>query len=165
MSVYATEASAVNAQNPWWAGIFLAISAYNNAGFTLLDAGFLPFQSSYFLLIVVTLLSLAGPAAFPIFMRFMIWTMASLFDILSREKVYGDWKEGFDFILTFPRRVYTSLFPAKDTWVFVATFGGFVTADWVLMLLLSNKNPTMESIPLGQRIFNALFEGFCRCCS
>ena len=63
MAVHETEAAAVNTQNPWWAGIFLAISAYNNAGFTLLDAGFIPFQSSYFLLIVVTLLSLAGPAA------------------------------------------------------------------------------------------------------
>ncbi|RDW69203.1 putative cation transporter protein [Coleophoma cylindrospora] len=160
MSVYATDASAINTQNPWWAGIFLAISAYNNAGFTLLDAGFLPFQSSYFLLIVVTLLSLAGPAAFPVFMRLIIWTMSSLVNIVSKEKEYGDWKEGFDFILKFPRRVYTSLFPAKDTWGFAATFGGFVIVDWVLILVLSIQNPTMQAIPVGQRIFDALFEGF-----
>ena len=163
MAVHETEAAAVNSQNPWWAGIFLAISAYNNAGFTLLDAGFIPFQSSYFLLIVVTLLSLAGPAAFPVFMRLIIWTISCLFNLFSRSKEYGVWKEGFDFILKFPRRVYTSLFPARDTWMFAATFGGFVIADWILILILSIGNPVMEAIPLGQRIFDALFQGFCKC--
>ncbi|OTB04755.1 hypothetical protein M426DRAFT_320613 [Hypoxylon sp. CI-4A] len=160
MSVYAVDTAAVNAQNPWWAGIFLAISAYNNAGFTLLDAGFVPFQASYFLLVVVTLLSLAGPAAFPVCMRFIIWTMSTLLNLCSKDKEYGVWKEGFDFILKFPRRVYTSLFPAKDTWMFVLSFGGFVVADWFLILILSIGNPTMEAIPLGQRIFDALFQGF-----
>lgn len=162
MSVYKSDVTAVNAQNPWWAGIFLAISAYNNAGFTLLDAGFVPFQDSYFLLVIVTLLSLAGPAAFPVFMRFLIWTMSTLLDLFSKDKDYGVWKEGFDFILRFPRRVYTSMFPAKDTWMFVATFGSFVIADWILFLVLSIGNPTLEAIPLGQRIFDALFQGFCK---
>ncbi|PSN73777.1 TrkH-domain-containing protein [Corynespora cassiicola Philippines] len=160
MSVYEKEASAVNAQNPWWAGIFLAISAYNNAGFTLLDAGFIPFQSSYYILTVVTILSLAGPAAFPVFVRFLIWTMSALLNLFSKDKEYGVWKEGFDFILRFPRRVYTSMFPARDTWAFIATFGGFVITDWILILVLGIGNPTMEAIPLGRRIFISLFEGF-----
>ncbi|KAI0178969.1 TrkH-domain-containing protein [Hypoxylon sp. FL1284] len=160
MSVYAVDDAAANAQNPWWAGIFLAISSYNNAGFTLLDAGFIAFQSSYFLLIVVTLLSLAGPAAFPVFMRTIIWIMSSLLSLFSKSQEYGVWKESFDFILRFPRRVYTSLFPSRDTWVFAATFGGFVIADWFLILILTIGNPTMEAIPLGQRIFDALFQGF-----
>lgn len=160
VSVYGKEASAVNAQNPWWAGAFLAISAYNNAGLTLLDAGFLPFQSSYYVLTIVTVLSLAGPAAFPVFVRFLIWAMSSLLDLFSQDQDYGAWKEGFDFILKFPRRVYTSMFPARDTWLFVTTFGLFVAADWILILVLSIGNPTMEVIPLGLRIFISLFEGF-----
>jgi potassium uptake Trk family protein len=160
MSVYEKEACAVNAQNPWWAGIFLAISAYSNAGFTLLDAGFIPFQSSYFILCVVTLLSLAGPAAFPVFVRFLIWSMSALLDLFSKDKEYDVWKEGFDFILKFPRRVYTSMFPARDTWLFIATFGSFVAVDWFLILVLGIGNPTMEVIPLGRRIFISLFEGF-----
>ncbi|KAH8900548.1 TrkH-domain-containing protein [Thozetella sp. PMI_491] len=160
MSVYGVDAAALNAQNPWWAGIFLAISAYNNAGFTLLDAGFLPFQSSYFLLVVVTLLSLAGPASFPVVMRFLIWTMSSLLTLFSNGEEYSTWKEGFDFVLKFPRRVYTSLFPARDTWLFALTFGGLVVADWILILVLSIGNPVMDAIPIGQRIFDALFQGF-----
>jgi potassium uptake Trk family protein len=160
MYVFEKEACAVNEQNPWWAGIFLAISAYSNAGFTLLDAGFLPFQSSYFILTTVTILSLAGPAAFPVFIRFTIWTMSALLTLFSKNEEYGVWKEGFEFILKFPRRVYTSMFAAKDTWIFIATFGGFVIADWILILILSIGNPTMEAIPLGQRIFISLFEGF-----
>ncbi|KAI4602465.1 hypothetical protein KJ359_009709 [Pestalotiopsis sp. 9143b] len=161
MYVYAVDEAAVNAQNPWWAGSFLAISAYNNAGFTLLDAAFLPFQGAYFLLTIVTILSLAGPAAFPVFMRLLIWIMSKVFHLFQRDKEdYPVWKEGFDFILRFPRRVYTSLFPSKDTWMFVATFGGFVLADWLLILVLTTGNPTMEAIPTGQRVFDALFEGF-----
>jgi hypothetical protein len=161
MSVWEKEASAVNTQNPWWAGIFLAISAYNNTGFTLLDAGFIPFQDSYYILTVVTILSLAGPAAFPVFIRFLIWTMSKALYLFSKNKDYGMWREGFDFILKFPRRVYTSMFAARDTWLFIATFGSFVAADWVLILILSIGNPTMEVVPLGRRIFIALFEGFC----
>jgi potassium uptake Trk family protein len=160
MSVYEKEACAVNAQNPWWAGIFLAISAYSNAGLTLLDAGFVPFQSSYYVLCIVTLLSLTGPAAFPVFVRFIIWSMSTLLDLFSKDKEYGVWKEGFEFILKFPRRVYTSMFPARDTWLFIATFGSFVAIDWVLILVLGIGNPTMEAIPLGRRIFISLFEGF-----
>lgn len=160
MSVWEKEAHAVNAQNPFWGGSFLAISAYSNAGFTLLDAGFIPFQSSYYVLCIVTLLSLAGPAAFPVFIRFLIWAMSGLLDLFSEDKEYGVWKEGFDFILKFPRRVYTSMFPSRDTWLFIATFGMFVAVDWVLILVLGIGNPTMEAIPLGQRIFIALFEGF-----
>ncbi|KAJ8108072.1 hypothetical protein OPT61_g8426 [Boeremia exigua] len=160
MSVYEKEACAVNAQNPWWAGIFLAISAYSNAGFTLLDAGFIPFQSSYYILVIVTILSLAGPASFPVVMRFLIWSMSKLLNLFSKDKEYGVWKEGFDFILKFPRRVYTSMFPSRDTWLFIATFTSFVVVDWVLILLLSIGNPTMEVFPIGQRIFISLFEGF-----
>jgi Trk-type K+ transport system membrane component len=109
---------------------------------------------------VVTLLSLAGPASFPVFVRFLIWSMSTLLDLFSKDNGYGMWKEGFDFILKFPRRVYTSMFPARDTWVFMATFGSFVAADWVLILVLSIGNPMMEAIPLGRRIFISLFEGF-----
>jgi potassium uptake Trk family protein len=160
MSVWEKEAHAVNSQNPWWGGSFLAISAYSNAGFTLLDAGFIPFQSSYYVLCIVTLLSLAGPAAFPVFVRFLIWSMSALLDLFSKDKEYGVWKEGFDFILKFPRRVYTSMFPARDTRLFITTFGTFVVADWALILVLGIGNPTIEAVPLGQRIFIALFEGF-----
>ncbi|KAH9885178.1 TrkH-domain-containing protein [Xylariomycetidae sp. FL2044] len=157
--VYKKDVTGVNAQNPFWAGTFLAVSAYNNAGLTLLDAGFLPFQDSYFLLTVVSILSLAGPATFPAFMRLMIWLISCLLNLRSKDQEYGVWKEAIDFTLKFPRRVYTSLFPAKDTWLFVATFGGFVIADWFLILILSIGNPTLEAIPLGQRIFDALFQG------
>ncbi|KAF2639691.1 TrkH-domain-containing protein [Massarina eburnea CBS 473.64] len=157
---YEADACAVNDQNCFWAGAFLAVSAYSNSGFTLLDAGFIPFQDSYFILTVVTILSLAGPAAFPVFIRLLIWIMSTLLNIFSKDKEYGVWKEGFDFILKFPRRVYTSMFAARDTWMFVLTFGGFVCLDWVLILILSIGNPTMDAIPLGQRIFISLFEGF-----
>jgi hypothetical protein len=68
-----------NGINPWWLGAFNAVSAFNNSGMSVLDAnmvrnpGFLfyyytndvqvPFQSSYYLLITMGLLILAGNTA------------------------------------------------------------------------------------------------------
>lgn len=54
-----------NAQNPWWTGVFIAISAFNNGGLTLLDAGIAAFEGAWFLLVVTVFLMLAGSAAFP----------------------------------------------------------------------------------------------------
>jgi hypothetical protein len=58
-------AAGENAQNPWWTGVFVAISAFNNGGLTLLDAGIAAFENAWFLLVVTVFLMLAGSAAFP----------------------------------------------------------------------------------------------------
>lgn len=156
-------AAKVNMQNPWWTGIFLAISAFNNGGLTLLDAGIMAFQSAYFLLIVTVCLMLAGSAAFPVFLRLILWTMAQIFKYGTREEDYPIAKETLDFTLKYPRRVYTMLFPSRPTWYLAAMLVGLVAADWVALLVLSIGSSELDSVSVGQRVFDRLFQSICKC--
>ncbi|KUI60843.1 High-affinity potassium transport protein [Cytospora mali] len=148
----------VNMQDPWWTGVFLAISAFNNGGLTLLDAGIAAFQSAYFLLIVTVCLMLAGSAAFPVFLRLILWTMAQMLKYGTREEDYPIAKETLDFTLKYPRRVYTMLFPSRPTWYLAAMLAGLVVADWVALLVLSIGSPDLDSVSVGQRVFDRLFQ-------
>ncbi|KAK4118397.1 TrkH-domain-containing protein [Parathielavia appendiculata] len=159
LAVNAPEISAVNQQNAWWAGLFLAISAFNNGGMTLLDAGMTAFQSGYyFVLIVSTLLILVGSQASPIFLRFIIWVLSKLLKFSTRDEGYAVWKETFDFILQYPRRVYINMFPARPTWMLTLWLGSFLLVDWAMFFLLNIGNPAIESIPPGPRVMDGLFQ-------
>lgn len=161
IAVHETTATQANAQSPWWTGIFLAISAFNNGGVCLLDAGIQAFLSSYFMLFVVTCLMLAGSAAFPAFLRLGLWLLSQGLKYGTRESDYAVLKETLSFTLQYPRRVYTMLFPSRSTWYLVAMLVGFVTVDWVLILTLSLSNTVLTSLPVGQRVFDTLFQSIC----
>lgn len=161
IAVHETSSTQLNAQNPWWTGIFLSISAFNNGGLCLLDAGIQAFLSSYFLLIVVICLMLTGSAAFPVFLRLGLWLLAQGLEYGTREMDYPVLKETLSFTLKYPRRVYTMLFPSKSTWYLVAMFVGLVAVDWVLILVLSIGNSILTSMPVGQRVFDVLFQSIC----
>ncbi|KUI64236.1 High-affinity potassium transport protein [Cytospora mali] len=148
----------VNMQDPWWTGVFLAISAFNNGGLTLLDAGIAAFQSAYFFLSVTVCLMLAGSAAFPGFLRLILWTMAQMLKYGTREEDYPIAKETLDFTLKYPRRVYTMLFPSRPTWYLAAMLVGLVVADWVALLVLSIGSPDLDGVSVGQRVFDRLFQ-------
>ncbi|KAL2126393.1 hypothetical protein VTI74DRAFT_1008 [Chaetomium olivicolor] len=159
IAVNAAEIPAVNQQNPWWTGIFLAVSAFTNGGMTLLDAGMTVFQSGYyFVLIVVTLLTLAGSQASPIFLRFIIWVLSHLLRYSTKDESYAVWKETFDFILQYPRRVYINMFPARPTWMLSVWLGAFLVVDWAMFFLLNIGNEVIEKIPPGPRVMDGLFQ-------
>lgn len=151
-----------NSQNPWWTGIFLSISAFNNGGVCLLDAGIAAFSASYFTLIVVIILMLTGSAAFPVFLRLTLWTMAQVLKYGTDEEDFVIMKETLEFTLKYPRRVYTMLFPSRPTWYLVMMLVGLVAVDWVLILVLSLGNAILTSLPVGQRVFDVLFQSICK---
>lgn len=164
MAVNAPEIPAVNSQDPWWSGIFLAISAFTNGGMTLLDAGMTVFQSGYyFVLIVVTVLTLAGSQASPIFLRFIIWVLSKLLKFSTKDENHAVWKETFDFILQYPRRVYINMFPGRPTWMLTLWLGAFLLVDWAMFFLLNIGNKVIESIPPGPRVMDGLFQSVCKC--
>ncbi|KAK0722573.1 cation transport protein-domain-containing protein [Lasiosphaeria miniovina] len=159
MAVNAADITAVNAQNPWWAGAFLAVSAFTNGGMTLLDIGLIAFQSGYyFILIVTAFLMFAGGVAFPIFLRLVMWILSKTIKYWANPANYGVWHETFHFILHYPRRVYTMLFPARPTWLLVAMLLALTIINWIMIHLLSIGNPTLDAIPTGIRVFDALFQ-------
>ncbi|KAI6533849.1 hypothetical protein MCOR05_006554 [Pyricularia oryzae] len=163
LAVHGRAATAVNAQDPWWSGIFLAISSFNNCGLTLLDAGLTAFVDDAFVLTVVTLLSFAGNAAFPAFIRGTIF-LARLFfkHIIARHgpasDEYGEWEEAFDFILKYPRRLFMLMFPSKANLAFVSFFSTVVVVNWIGLLVLGLGNSVLEAFPLAKRVGVALFQ-------
>lgn len=158
ISVHGSSISAVNSQNPWWAGIFLAISSFNSAGMTLLDAGIAAFENDAFVLTIVTILALAGSSVFPAFLRATVFFCSFVLKHVVDDEDYVVWKEAFDFILKYPRRLYMMMFPAKANWIFVAIFSVFSISGWVLLLVLSIGNSVLDSFPVGKQVGLALFQ-------
>jgi hypothetical protein len=147
-----------NGINPWWLGIFNGVSAFNNSGMSLLDANMIPFQNSTFVLLTMGLLILAGNTAYPIFLRLIIWSLLKLLTLATNDNEYSGLKDTFRFILQYPRRVYTNLFPARPTWWLVFMLILLNSIDWVGFELLNLGNPAMESIPRGSRVLDGLFQ-------
>lgn len=147
-----------NGINPWWLGVFNGVSAFNNSGMSLLDANMVAFQDSHFVIITMGLLILAGNTAYPIFLRLIIWSLLKLLVAATNEDQFCNLKDTFRFILQYPRRVYTHLFPARLNWWLVFMLVLLNSVDWVAFELLNLGNPAIEGIPLGSRVLDGLFQ-------
>jgi Trk-type K+ transport system membrane component len=62
--------------------------------------------------------------------------------------------------LRYPRRVYTNLFPAAQTWWLALLLVVLNGIDWAAFEVLNRDNPIVISIPLGYRIMDGLFQSF-----
>jgi hypothetical protein len=151
-----------NGINPWWLGIFNGVSAFNNSGMSLLDANMIPFQGAYFVLITMGLMILAGNTAYPLFLRLIIWTSLKLVRAVTAEDSCETLKTTLEFILKYPRRVYTNLFPSRPTWWLFFMLVWLNAVDWVAFELFNLGNSTITSIPTGSRILDGLFQALGR---
>ncbi|KAH6955780.1 cation transport protein-domain-containing protein [Ilyonectria sp. MPI-CAGE-AT-0026] len=147
-----------NGINPWWLGIFNGVSAFNNSGMSLLDANMIPFQNSYFVLITMGLMILAGNTAYPLFLRLIIWTGLKLLKAVTKEDAFEGLKATLEFVLKYPRRVYTNLFPSCPTWWLFFMLVSLNSIDWVAFELLNLGNPFIDSLSVGSRIIDGLFQ-------
>ncbi|KPI34680.1 Low-affinity potassium transport protein [Cyphellophora attinorum] len=148
-----------NGLNPFWTGAFFAVSAFNNSGMALLDANATALQTSYYCLLTLSLLILAGNTCFPPFLRLILWTMKKAIPKTSSPRLQK-WKTVLTFILDHPRRVYTNLFPAKHTWWLVFSLVLLNGIDWIAFEVLSIGNPVVESIEPKYRVLDGLFQAF-----
>lgn len=147
-----------NAINPWWNGIFNGVSAFNNSGMSVLDANVIPYGSSYFVLIVMGAMILAGNTAYPVFLRLWLWSILKLLNLLTYEESFRDLKDTLEYILKYPRRVYTNLFPSRATWWLLFMLFVLNGTDWVAFEILNLGNPNLEHIATGPRILDGLFQ-------
>ncbi|RFU32561.1 hypothetical protein B7463_g3798, partial [Scytalidium lignicola] len=147
-----------NGINPWWLGAFNAISAFNNSGMSLLDANMIPFQTSTYTLITMGVLILAGNTAYPLFLRLILWSMLKILCAVTKEEEYCDWKATLRFVLKYPRRVYTNLFPSRPTWWLLFMVVALNSADWAAFELLNLHNKAVTSIPNNYRVLDGLFQ-------
>ncbi|OAG43279.1 hypothetical protein AYO21_02565 [Fonsecaea monophora] len=147
-----------NGLNPYWTGAFFAISAFNNSGMALLDANAVALNRSYYCLLTLSLLILAGNTLFPAFLRGILWVFKKL---IPEDHPSPDWqrrRRTIQFCLDHPRRVYTNLFPSAATWWLVASVVVLNTIDWVAFELLNIGNEVVDSLPTGFRIVAGLFQ-------
>ena len=114
---------------PWW-GIFTAQSAFNDVGFALTPDSMESFQSAIWPLLLISFLILVGNTAFPIMLRFIIWTISKT--ILSGSAL---WEE-LRFLLDHPRRCFTLLFPRNATWWLFVILIVLNVFDWVIFIIL-----------------------------
>ncbi|KAK7429080.1 hypothetical protein QQZ08_004295 [Neonectria magnoliae] len=144
-----------NSPKPWWLGIFNGVSAFNNSGMSLLDASMVPFQRSYFVVVTMGLMILAGHTAFPILLRFILWSQL----MILRPVIRGsDLVESLHFLLDHPRRVYVYLWPRKTTRWLLFMLILLNSINWVGFVLFGLGNPDIESIPTGPRVLAGLFQ-------
>ncbi|KAG8162089.1 hypothetical protein KVR01_007854 [Diaporthe batatas] len=158
MSLNMPSTARANGIDPWWLGVFNGVSAFNNSGMSLLDANMIPFQGAYFVLITMGLMILAGNTAYPLFLRLAIWTVLQLLRAVTAEDSCETTKATLEFILKYPRRVYTNLFPSRPTWWLFFMLAWLNAVDWAAFELLNLGNTVITSIPTGSRIIDGLFQ-------
>lgn len=138
--------------NPTWWSFYSAQTMTNNLGFTLTPDSMITFRDSVFPIFVMTILAYAGHNFYPIFLRFVIWTMSKLCNANARIQ------EPLNFLLEHPRRCYTLLFPAKPTWILLAILFVLNFIDVIFIICLDLNNPEVTSIPVGPRIISSIFQ-------
>ncbi|CAG8952698.1 hypothetical protein HYFRA_00008941 [Hymenoscyphus fraxineus] len=144
-----------NGVEPWWLGVFHGVSAFNNAGMSLLDANMIPFQSSYYILLTTAFLTLAGNTAYPIFLRLLLWLMHR---IIPKSGRLEEWADTMAFILKYPRRVYTHLFPSTATWYLLLVLFVLNGIDFISFEVLNHNNPVFQSLPPTIRNLDGLVQ-------
>ncbi|KAI0178498.1 TrkH-domain-containing protein [Hypoxylon sp. FL1284] len=158
LSRYQPQPAMDNAISPWWNGIFNGVSAFNNSGMSVLDLNMIPYGSSYFVLIVMGAMILAGNTAYPVFLRLTLWFSLEVLQLVSCPEDFADWKDTLKYILKYPRRVYTNLFPARQTYWLVFMLFILNGTDWVAFEILNFGNSALDQVPVGSRIIDGLFQ-------
>lgn len=100
-----------------WASFFFAVSGFQNCGFGLTEDSLVSFNRQYIPLITMMMLIMAGNTAYPIMMRFIVWALYQSSTDQADREVYR-------YLLDYPRRCFTHLFPSTHTW-------------WLLTVLIS----------------------------
>ena len=136
---------------PWW-GIFTAASAFNDLGLTLTPDSMVSFQQAVFPLLLMTFLIIIGNTGFPCMLRFVIWACSRLVPSGS-----GVWEE-LQFLLDHPRRCFTLLFPRGATWWLFGILVVLNGVDLILFIILDLNDPAVNTIPVGYRIMDGLFQ-------
>jgi len=78
--------------------------------------------------------------------------------IYSSNEEFSDYKATIRFVLKYPRRVYTNLFPGGPTWWLLFTVVTLNITDWVAFELINIGNSPIEAIPTNYCVLNGLFQ-------
>ncbi|KAK0123733.1 hypothetical protein ONS95_008741 [Cadophora gregata] len=160
--LYEADVIARDGVNPIALGIFNSISAFNNAGMSLMNNSMMPFKTSPFPVLVMSILMLAGNTGFPIFLRLTLWIMLK---VLPRSSKYDKTRATITYTLKYPRRVYTHLFPPRETLFLLIGLLFLNGVDWVAFETSARDLPELKNLPLGNKSLDGLFQSLSVRCS
>ena len=138
----------------WW-GFFTAHSAFQDLGFTLTPDSMASFQTSRYVLLVMSFFIIIGNTGFPIMLRVMIWLSSKVVPSGS-----GLWEE-LRFLLDHPRRCFTLMFPSKATWWLFWVLVILNATDIFFFIVLDLPGHTLDFMPVSLRFLNAWFVATC----
>ncbi|OZJ03743.1 hypothetical protein BZG36_03065 [Bifiguratus adelaidae] len=145
--------SQVTPINHWWFSFFTAVSSFNNAGMSPVDTSMVPFQKDIALLMMSAFLIIIGNTAFAILLRAIIW---ALYHLTPESREIH--KQTLRFLLDHPRRCFTLLFPARQTfWLFLVLIA-LTLFEWFCIIVLDLNNATLTDLPWVYRVFASLFQ-------
>lgn len=124
----------------------------DNLGFTLTPDSMISFRDAIFPMLLMSFLAFAGNTLYPVFLRLVIWTMSKVVPKGSPTQ------ECLSFLLNYPRRCYTLLFPSKPTWILFVIIFALNFTDVVFIVALDLHNPEVNALPMGRRIVAAIFQ-------
>ncbi|KAI8997870.1 cation transport protein-domain-containing protein [Pilobolus umbonatus] len=139
--------------DPWFFSFFMSLSSYANLGLNHLDASMVPFQNAPAPLILAIILILVGNTAFAIVLRFIIWTC---YKLTPKSKIMT--RETYRYLLDHPRRCFTTLFPAVQTWWLLIILIAITLVELVCFLALNYWLPVLKGITGGSRFLDGLFQ-------
>ena len=138
--------------NPGWWAFFSTVTEFCNGGLSVLNANFIPFSGSPYILIIAGSLALVGQTQFPIFLRLTIWIMRKCVPTGSRLHTT------LQFLLQHPRRCFIYLFPSRQTWYLLAIQLVIDITAWLCFEVLNIGMPDVDALPTGTRILDGLFQ-------
>ncbi|KAG4435812.1 hypothetical protein IFR05_008704 [Cadophora sp. M221] len=156
------DVAGLDGANPVSLGIFNSISAFNNAGMSLMNNSMMLFRTNPFPVLIMSLLMLAGNTGFPIFLRVILWVM---FKVAPRSSRHNRTSETLTYILKYPRRVYTHLFPTQETWYLALGLLVLNGIDWIALEVSARNLSEMRDLSLDNRILIGLFQSLSVRCS
>lgn len=136
----------------WWS-LFHSVSAFSNAGISTVVNNMVAFQDHPFPLFVCSFLILAGYTAFPLLMRFIVW---SLYRSNSERLIHS--RPLFKYMLDHPRRCFTHLFPsAETTWLLIVLIF-LCSVSFVFEIMLDWHGIPYEGLDSSIKLSNMYFQ-------
>ncbi len=136
--------SVIHGLNPWWWGLFHSVSAFNNAGFGLLNSNLVPLVRDPVINITIMLLIILGGLGYPVLIAFH----AAVMSRLQKLSGYNDrlYKEDAELVAS-PAQLRIAL------WGTVL----LIVAGTIIPLWVEGVNPVLGDT-WGQRVMAAAFQ-------
>ncbi|KAL7716156.1 Sodium transporter [Entamoeba marina] len=132
-----------------WFSVYHANSAFGNAGLSLFTNNLVNFQQNPPFLLTTAILIFLGNTAYPIVLRGITFVLKIIFQRTRHNKT-------FQYILKYPRRCTTHIFPTKPTGWLIAMFILILSFEFIAETALDFSR--FKNIPIGHRIVCIFFQ-------